>query len=509
MSYNGIEHRAAKVSIANGLSTVLSIGFQLISVPICLKYWGKESYGNWLTLYASFMLVRSLDSGFTVYVGNKLNYLYHQDQQALREHLASSVIGIVIIGTIQLSIGLGAIFSDRIVLLLGMNSIAGIYHQSSMALLVLIGTWVLSGSYLGIVHRLQIPAGLMYQAAWWAMGFQVSQFSGIILAAMLHFDMLQTSLLFAFIQFAIYLASAIYIRLKLPAYYPWWRHGKWRTGVKDLKYSLLLTVSNVIQQGVGNGTIILISALSGATAIPVFTTVRTLANLWTSVTNVLTSPLLPEIVRFHATGEGRKLVTINEVYWVIVGTCVNLGVLITYPFIETLYVHWTAHTVILDKPLLCLLLASVVLTNVGGLITLYLNGINSLGIVLTASVIRGISCLAIGASLFFHFGLVGFGMGIFGSELLVLLLMGYYFVKHELSKQGIGMSWLSIAPITLSTVSVIMFLANESIGFSFTPFYMYPVALMGVTAAAIWGWKLLDIGLRVRLLQVIGGRFVR
>ena len=48
MSQDGIEHRATKVSMVTGLSTLLSVAFQLISVPICLKYWGAENYGKWL-----------------------------------------------------------------------------------------------------------------------------------------------------------------------------------------------------------------------------------------------------------------------------------------------------------------------------------------------------------------------------------------------------------------------------------------------------------------------------
>lgn len=508
MSRDGIEHRAARVSLVTGLSTLLSVGFQLISVPICLKYWGKETYGSWLALYAAFMLVRSLDTGFVSYVGNKLNYLFHQDQNALREHLASALAGIAVIGGLQLSIGVAAIFSDSIVLVLGVTSDSATDHRSSLALLVLIGTWALTGSYLGIVHRLLIPAGMMYQAAWWSMGFQVSQFTGIILAAMLYFDMLQTSLLFAFLQFSIYLASAVYIRRKLPAYYPWWRGGQPRTGIKDLGRSMWLTASNLIQQGSTNGTVILVSALSGPAAVPVFTTVRTLANLWTNVTNVLTTPLLPEVVRYHATGEGRKLVTINEAYWVLVGTAVNLGVLITYPLIEPMYGYWTAHTVALDKSLFCLFLASVVVANIGGLITLYLNGINSLGVVLAASVIRGILSLGVGGFLFYHFGLAGFGMGILGGELLALLVMGRYFVKRELSRQSVSMPVQSLAPITVSTVSVLMFLMSEGFGFPLAQ-YLYPVALLGVAAAALWGWRGLEHGVRTRLVRMIGNRFTR
>jgi O-antigen/teichoic acid export membrane protein len=471
-----------------------------------LKYWGKETYGSWLALYAAFMLVRALDTGFVSYVGNKLNYLYHQDQKALREHLASSITVIAVIGALQLSIGVAAMFSDGIALVLGVTPGPATDHRSSLALLVLIGTWALSGSYLGIVHRLLIPTGMMYQAAWWSMGFQVSQFPGIILAAMLHFDMLQTSQLFAFLQFSIYLASAVYIRKKLPAYYPWWRSGRPGTGIRDLGRSMWLTTSNLIQQGSINGTVIVVSALSGAAAVPVFTTVRTLANLWTNVTNVLATPLLPEVVRYHATGDGRKLVTISEAYWVLVGTVVNLGVIITYPLIEPMYGYWTAHAVVLDKSLLCLFLGSVVLANVGGLITLYLNGINSLGIVLAASVIRGVLSLGAGGFLFFHFGLAGFGMGILGGELLALLLMARYFVKRELSRQGVGLSLRSLAPITVSTTSVLLFLMTEGFGFPLAQ-YLYPVALLGVAIAAMWGWKGLEHGVRTRLVRLIESRF--
>ncbi|MDQ3776857.1 MAG: hypothetical protein M3461_22150 [Pseudomonadota bacterium] len=502
-----IEHRAAKVALVSALWTLLSVASQLISVPICLKYWGRETYGSWVALYAAFMLVRSLDTGFVSYVGNKLNYLYHQDQNALREHLASSITGIAVIGALQLSLGVAAIFFDGVELLLGVPSDRAAAYQSSLGLLVLIGTWALSGSYLGIVHRLLIPTGFMYQAAWWSMGFQVSQFIGIILAAMLHFDMLQTSVLLAFVQCFIYWASAIYIRFKLPAYYPWWRGGRRRTAIKDLGGSMLLTASNLIQQGSTNGTVMLVSALSSPAVVPVFSTVRTLANLWTNVTNVLTTPLLPDVVRYSATGEGRKLVTISEAYAVVVGSTVNLGVLITYPLMEPIYSYWTAHVVALDKSLFCVLLASVVLANVGGLITLYLNGINSLGVVLAASVIRGTLSLVVGGFLFFHFGLAGFGMAILVGELLALLVLGHYFLRRELPRQGVGLPFLSLAPIVISSASVLIFLISEGFDFSLAP-YLYPAALAAVGSAAVWGWRTLEPGVKHRLLRMIGDRFV-
>ena len=269
----GIEHRAAKVSLVNGLSTVLTVLFQLVSVPVCLKYWGKESYGSWLALFSTFSILRSLDGGFVVFVGNKLNYLYHKDTDALRAHLSSALIGIIVIGTLQLGLAVAVFFVEPLGSALGMTSVVGADRHAQMGLLLLIVSWVLTGSYLGIVHRLMIPAGIMYQAAWWAMAFQITQFAAIMVAAMLKFGILATSILFALSQVVIYLASGVYLRLKLPRFYPWLTVTDRRLGFGDLASSSLLTGSNVIQQGAFNGVVLMISVLAGPMAVPVFTTI--------------------------------------------------------------------------------------------------------------------------------------------------------------------------------------------------------------------------------------------
>ena len=172
-------------------------------------------------LLSAFMILRLLDGGFVTYVGNKLNYLYHQDTDALRAHLSSAIAGIAVIGGLQLLLATGTLFINPLAAMLGMpaahtESIAG-----RLGLLVLIASWVLTGSYLGIVHRLLIPAGMMYQATWWAMAFQIVQFAAIMTAALLKLSMLQTSVLFAGAQIATYIASALYIRRILPSFWPW------------------------------------------------------------------------------------------------------------------------------------------------------------------------------------------------------------------------------------------------------------------------------------------------
>jgi O-antigen/teichoic acid export membrane protein len=498
MNAESIEHRAAKVSLVNGLSTILAVGFQLVSVPVCLHYWGKEAYGSWLALFSAFMLLRSLDGGYTVFVGNKLNYLYHQDAVALHQHLSSAATGIALISCLQMALVMGTLFFAPLSTMLGVPAEQSGALMAKLGLLSMMISWVLSGSYLGIVHRLLIPSGLMYQAAWWAMEFQIAQFGAIIIAAVWRLGVLQISLLFALTQFISYVASALYVRHKLPRFSPWLKGAKASIGLSDLGQSLFLTTSNLIQQSATNGSVLLVSALAGPVAVPVFTTVRTLTNLWTSVTTVLSTPLLPDVVRLHVKGEVQKLVAINRAYWALVGSAVNIGALLSYPLIPILYDEWTAHGVALDKPLLCLLLGSVVTANAGALMALHLNGINSLRIVLAASTARATFSLGVGALGYSRYGLASFGAGILAGEIVATLMTARYFVRHEVSAKGVRIPASDLVPVSVGTGSVLVFFVGAGVGW-WSVGWVWSFTVCSVAAASIWGWKSLDTELQSRL----------
>jgi O-antigen/teichoic acid export membrane protein len=494
-----LEHRAARVSLVTGMSTLLTLIFQLTSVPICLRYWGEQTYGSWLALYSAYMLIRALDGGYTAFVGNKLNYLYHTSVSAVRRHLSSAVFGILAISCLQMVLVAVALFADPLSHSLGLE---GGEVRTKVGLAILMSSWVLSGPYLGIVHRLQIPSGLMYQAAWWAMEFQVSQFAALMFAAALRLDMLETSLLFAASQAASYVASALYVRYKLPQFSPWLAGADWRVGLRDLGQSTFITASNLIQQGGTNGAVLLISIFAGPTAVPLFTTVRTLTNLWTTVTTVLSAPLLPDVVRLHALGEVKKLIAINRAYWVLVGTAVNLGALLTYPLIPFLYGLWTRHAVGLDTPLLCLLLASTVVANAGSLMALHLNGVNSLRIVLAAAVVRAAFALGGGALGFKVFGLASFGLGILVGETIATLMTGRYFITHEITARGGRIAASDFAAISVSTGAVLTFFLGAASGL-WSSGGAWLLSLFAVAAAFIWGWSTLEKEVQMRLRSLI------
>ena len=503
-----LERRAARVSFVTGLSTLLAVGLQMISVPVCIHYWGKETYGTWLALFSAFMLLRSLDGGYVIYVGNELNCLYHRNAEALREHLASAIIGIVIIGVLQMSLAAGTLIFSALSILLGVSAGHSADATARLGLVTLMLSWVLTGSYLGLVHRLLIPAGLMHRAAWWAMGFQVCQFAAIMVSAVLRLTMLQTSGLFAASQVLIYAGSALYVRRVMPAFSPWLHRVNARVGLRDLRRSLSVAASTMLQQGVVNGAVLLISASVGPVAVPVFTTVRTLTNLWVTVTTVLSSPLLPEVVRIHAAGEARKLAALNRVYWVVVGTLVNLGALLSYPLIPALYGQWTAHAVHLDLPLLCLLLGSVVVANSAALMALHLNGINSLRIVLTSSIVRAVLALGGGAIGLRYHGLMGLGVAIVCGEIAAALMIARHFLKYEASVEGEPISAGEFGPVLLSTGSALLFFIGAGLGWR-SYGLPWPAAIAGVVLAASWGWKKMEPELQVRVQAMLSSRVWR
>jgi O-antigen/teichoic acid export membrane protein len=208
--------------------------------------------------------------------------------------------------------------------------------------------------------------------------------------------------------------------------------------------------------------------------------------------------LLPDVVRIHAKGEVKKLVAINQAYWVLAGSAVNLGAILSYPLIPFLYAKWTAHAVALDQPLLCLLLSSVVVANTGALMALHLNGINSLRVVLGTSVARAILSLGGGALGFKRYGLASFGLGILAGEIVATLITARHFVKHEVKAKGSRIPVSDFGPVSLSTGAVLLFFIGAGLGW-WSVGGVWLLAIVCVATASVWGWNTLESELQNRL----------
>jgi O-antigen/teichoic acid export membrane protein len=389
-----------------------------------------------------------------------------------------------------------------------LNSILGVdadnieRHGLGPALGVLLAISTVSGPFLSIVHRLYIPVGMMYEAAWWSIGLQVTQAFAQICAALLGATIFEAALLFSFLQAAAFIGTALYLRHRVPELVPWWRDRDLKTGIYDFFRSLLLSVNGAGQQATTSGVVLLVSSMFGASFVPMFATVKTLSNVWTGLGTVFASPLLPEVVRFHGTKEHHKLFMAFRAHWFFSGLVVNGSMIVLLPFIPTFYAIWTHRELSFENALFLCSLASVSLINFGAVLNVYLSGINSLAAQLVTTSVRAVVIFALGAALIPRQGMAGLGVSLLVAEIVCSVGLAIYFSNRELARFEVRLPWTSIGLALLQTLPV-QLLAMESLIAGRVRPMSCVVAAAGLTLVAWVSWKGLDPDVKTRILHVL------
>jgi O-antigen/teichoic acid export membrane protein len=497
---SSIERRALKNTLTGALSFFLTLGQTIVLVPVLLKCWGNTTYGLWLTLMAGFNLLQTLDVGHHNYIGNELNMLYHTDKGAFQKVLGSSVLIAYFLGVAEICICVGLIFTGALPLFLSVPSEIIIENQLALGLVLLMSMWLVFGSMGGIIVRILIPAGMLYQGQWMAIIVSLSQFLSIVVVAGLGGGILAACLSYAIIQSVMSLLILWYIKVRLPEFFPWWHGADWRLGWRNLGKSTVLTANGIAQQLANNGLIILIAALFTSAVIPSFTTLRTLTNTAAAVTTVIITALMPEMIRYHAKGETNKLLAIFNANWFISGLLVNFGIVLVLPFIVPLYRLWTRGHLEFNAPLFFLLACAISLTNFGSGLNQYLQGINDLRAQTMIMVTR--VCLLFLASwaLSGFLDIVSIGIGCVLAEVFASVVLPVIFVRERLAgfsarlpiKQ---MSFAIIAPVMLLIVAVVIIWHPVS-------FYLVSLILFpGLCIIYYFNWKSLNGEVREKILS--------
>ncbi len=498
---SSIEQRAMKNSLVGTLSFVLILAQNLVSVPVLLYYWGNEKYGLWIALFAGVSILQSIDSGHQNYVGNKFNLLYHKCRDELMEVLGSSILIAYFLGFLEIVLCGLLILSGYLPGFLGITPELALYYQTSIGLITLMLMWFLSGSVGGILVRLLIPVGMMYESIWWGIIIRAAQFLSLMGVVVLGGSILTACVVFALVQAFISGLMFLYIKKKIPEFYPWWQKRSWRTAFGNFRKSIILTINGIAQQLSNNGLIIFIAMLFQTAAVPGFATVRTLTNTARGVTNIFVSSLLPDIVRFHAKEEARKLITTLKANWFFNGLFVNLGIVIVLPFIESLYMFWTKGCLEFNFSLFLFLAASISFVNFGAGLSIYLVGINNL-VSQTSITLTRVLIIFVVALLFAKcMGLAGIGVGILASEIVCSFFLPLYFVNIQLHKFGAALSLKTIViavapPVIISLIAVVYFLTN-SINI------LILVASILLSIIYMIEWKELDEEVKNRFRQLI------
>ena len=195
---------------------------------------------------------------------------------------------------------------------------------------------------------------------------------------------------------------------------------------------MVLTTNGFLDQMNNNGTLFLIGKYLSAGAIPIFTTIRTVTNTMTMLTNLMIQPLIPEMIRFDSEGQREKIWKIIEVNWLISGALISFSFLCLIPVVDILFKIWTNGHIEFDNLLFYLLALSVVAINFGRSMTSYLTGINDLKGISIITYVRFI--LIFGCSFVFigKWGLLAIGFGILVAELVCSVVLPTIFARVHL-----------------------------------------------------------------------------
>jgi O-antigen/teichoic acid export membrane protein len=500
-THTSIEHRAIKNFSVNTLSFVFSLLQTLITVPVLLKYWGNSTYGTWLVLFAGFNLLQTLDLGHQNFVGNQLNVVYHKDKDQFKATLGSSLLIAYFLGAIELFACLALIYSNKLHLLLGITPREIADSHSAMGLVLLMVMWLTFGSVGGIIVRIMIPAGMLYESQWLGILTRLTQFLSVISVAFLGGSILDACFWYAVLQSVMSFLILWYIKVKLPGFFPWWRLADWRTGFGNFKRSLVLTFNSIAQQLANNGLTIFIATLFSAALLPSFSTLRTLTNTAGAVTTIIITALLPDLIRFHATLEKDKLLSTINANWFISGIAVNSGILLMLPFVEYLYRLWTKGNLQFNPSLFLLLAVTISLANFGAGLNTYLMGINDLSSQTIITIARVVSLFLVSYAFSANYGLVSIGIGCVVSETIASVILPFILTNRRLISLSTRLSYdialLSLLPSCMLLIGVFASLYFE-MSYKYISWLLAPVLLNYYC-----NWKMLDDDVRSKLRQTV------
>jgi len=479
---NSIHERAFSGALASGLSVAAQLVMQILQVPLLLHVWGKEQYGVWVAVFAAFSLLNALDLGHQTYVGNLLNRYYFENKELFQRTLASSLLVTVVFGLIEIVLLGFLVNNDWFVGLIGFKQTT--WSGGAFSLIILFAAWVCVQNPLFMATRVWVPTGQFARSQIWAVAYRVGQFSVAVVVALLGGSIIGATL--GWVAGGMLVCGFVFWDLRASGreFYPWWKGGSLREGGANWLRSIWMTANGILEQSSTNGVTLMISQILGVAALPAFTTVRTFANIATTGTGVVLTPLQIDFVRFKVNREYDKLAQSFAVIWFGLGTFIALVLVIFSPFMGIIYRLWTHGALSFDYILYATLGISVAVRGVGAPMANYIVFINHLGAQSWGAVVRAIIVVGGTVLLLPRMGLVGAGLAIALAEMAGSFFVPLWYVAAEFRAHGERFPWrqlgFSVIGLAIAGGCLLVAGSNKEIA--------WPFALGGVGAISFLAW---------------------
>jgi O-antigen/teichoic acid export membrane protein len=277
---------------ANVINQLVTVGIQLVSVPVFLTYWSVPRYGTWLLLSAVPSYFSLADAGLTTVAGNNMTMLMARQEYSRANAVFQTAI--VTTATIVVMVMLAA--GPIIWWLVDLGT-----TDKRLALTCLIA-----------VALLNISAGLFdatfrasgeYAAGTTALaGGRLIEWCGGLLGLIIYGSMAAVAAGNLFARLAVTVTLLVYSSRKFPTF----RWGVESATREDLS-SMLIPALSFLAFPLGlalslQGMTLLVGHFFGPARLTLFNTYRTLSRTLVQVAAVLNRSLWPEISHYYGAG---------------------------------------------------------------------------------------------------------------------------------------------------------------------------------------------------------------
>lgn len=444
--------------ISGSAASWMRIGVTMLSqialVPLYLNYWSVETYGVWLAIQALVAIMTMMDLGHQTFLGYEFLKFGKDKTSELSQYLWSGASVGLVIGSLQIMVIVGFIYTGALPYLLGISEIDEIALIETAGLVLLLQgiVWLIASSTGGLFVRALEPFGYFPRMAWWGVFTTLVINLAPAIAVTFGADLLETGIVTAIstilINIPLYIDMFRLMRKERINFTP----PSFRIGYKNFIRSTAIAGKLLLENARQQGVRLVLAPLSGAAGLAAFSTMRTGSNVALQGLNTITNPLMPDLMRFlHARDQIHSEAAFGTV-WIVVVALMAPGVVVLQVFIGPLFSLWTQGRIPFDPSLFAILSLTVLVYAVAQPAMAVVLGNNLIKPQLILSVVAAIT--VIGGIIFLVplIGILGAGIALLAAELVASA--GYtYWATGWLRKNALY--WPIRSFVTASTSVII------------------------------------------------------
>lgn len=490
-----IELRNLESFLIGLLNFFLSFLQTVLLVPLLLKIWGPERYSILLLISAFLGLVKTFDLGHSTYVGNEFNKFFHLNKNEAKIILGSGIRISFVLGLLQIAFFLFITFFNL------QKEFIGIKLNDPILLVgvvVMMVYWLIFGCVGSLIVRIILPIGKYKITIYLGLIYKIIELVALFVICYTGLSVGFYFICYGLLSFFYAIFVFYYIKLLMPDFFPWWQKGSWTVSLKNFYKSIALTISGFVEQfNTNNGVFLVVTSTLGIAALPIFTTQKTIGNLFSQVTSLYVNPLTPEIIRFHATKEVYKIDQLNKVSWIINTIVVNLPLILVFPFVGNLFNIWTRGKLVFNQELCACIFITVSVINFARFYIVYLTSINHVKSLMSISIVKSIVLFCSVFILIHFYGWFGLGLSIIFSEFIGSVFVAGFYV-NRLIPISLKYAVVSFIPTLILSASC-YFIIN----YSSLQYYILAVSLILVFFVLLFQWKNITSNTKNRFVGLV------